>query len=267
MQPYFEATPGLLIAEEDIRRLILRGQASERIHLPRPVKLTRIVSALLALIVLSYAVLNAPALLIKTQYYVEHELLPQQSELPITPTAPPVPGSSTEPSAAPVPALDNNTIYIPRIEVIAPINWDIEGNDAHVLPSLQSGVVHLKGNAHPGEQGNVFIVGHSSALPWMKGNYKRIFALIPNLQIGDTITVVYNNMPLQYRVTGKKVVAPNDTSVLKNTDEAKLTLMTCVPIGTNLKRQIVEAEPVNPVLHSSTAPTTHSQTHTLPGAR
>lgn len=107
--------------------------------------------------------------------------------------------------------------------------------------ALQRGVVHLPGTALPGEKGNVFITGHSSFYPWDPGRYKDIFALLPKVQVGDVIEVFHDEKYLRYRVAETREVEPSATNVLAPTDDHRLTLMTCVPVGTALHRLIVTA--------------------------
>lgn len=101
---------------------------------------------------------------------------------------------------------------------------------------------HFPGSALPGEKGNVFITGHS-ALPQFADskNYRAIFTKLPTLEIGDVVNVQVENKNYQYVVQYKKIVDPNDLSVLSpiSKNAKNLTLMTCVPPGTNLKRIVV----------------------------
>ncbi len=98
------------------------------------------------------------------------------------------------------------------------------------------------GTAIPGEVGNAFITGHS-VLPQFNDpkNYRTIFTDLPSLEIGDTVYAKVDGKTYQYLVQYKKVVDPNDTSVLAPIAKGAktLTLMTCVPPGTSFKRLIV----------------------------
>jgi LPXTG-site transpeptidase (sortase) family protein len=143
-----------------------------------------------------------------------------------------------EPTIASIP---NNTIEILPIGVTAPILWDIPNTDDAVAKGLSQGVIQINGTAKPGEKGNVFITGHSSNYPWAKGNYNQIFALLDKLVIGDQIKVAYLDKTYLYTVFEKKVVLPSETSILNQTEDNRLTLMTCTPVGTNLKRLVVIA--------------------------
>lgn len=145
----------------------------------------------------------------------------------------------------------DNRIIIPSIGKNIPIqdissdnliqeNWQALEED--LQKGLQKGVVRYPGTAIPGQIGNVFITGHSSYYLWDPGKYKDVFALLHNVEIGDQITVFYEQKKFTYTVTEKKVVSPNDVDVLKQTDDKRLTLMTCTPIGTALNRLIIVAE-------------------------
>lgn len=69
-----------------------------------------------------------------------------------------------------------------------------------------------------------------------------IFYLLSKLEPGDKITLFYQNKPYIYTVNQKKIVNPKDLSYLQNkTTVPTLTLMTCYPPGTDLKRLIIVA--------------------------
>ena len=103
-------------------------------------------------------------------------------------------------------------------------------------------LAHFPGTALPGEVGNPFITGHS-VLPQFADpkNYRAIFTRLSDLEIGDDVYVEINGQKLHYVVQYSKVVHPRDLSVLApiSSTGRNLTLMTCVPPGTNLKRLVV----------------------------
>lgn len=140
--------------------------------------------------------------------------------------------------------LEDNHLFIPKIYVNAPIIWNSPSDEKTMLSNLQNGVVHYDGTALPDEKGNVFITGHSSYYAWDKGKYKTAFTLLPKLEKGDQIALAYNNHVYIYEVTEKIVVNPTDTWVLSPTSTPTLSLMTCIPIGTNLKRLIVRTKAI-----------------------
>ena len=143
----------------------------------------------------------------------------------------------------------DNYLFIPRLNISAPIrttsvpaldNWDVL--EKSIQDSLRDGVVRFPGTAQPGQKGNAFITGHSSYYPWDTGRYKDVFALLPEIEIDEEIIVFWNQQKYVYRVNHMHEVQPNETDVLKDVDSYQLTLMTCTPIGTALKRLIVTAE-------------------------
>ena len=147
----------------------------------------------------------------------------------------------------------DDRLIIPRIDQNIPIvrvssenliarDWGALENE--IQDALHDGVIHYPGTSLPGDSGNVVITGHSSYFPWDSGNFKDVFALLNDVIEGDNVVIYYNQKKYVYEVTDKKIVLPDDISVLKKTPSDQLTLITCYPIGTNLKRLIVTAKPV-----------------------
>ncbi|MCR4324595.1 MAG: sortase [Candidatus Curtissbacteria bacterium] len=101
---------------------------------------------------------------------------------------------------------------------------------------------HFPGSALPGELGNSFITGHS-VLPQFNDpeNYRTIFTKLPELEVGDDVYVEIEGQHLHFVVQYAKVVDPHDVSVLAPISQRghNLTLMTCVPPGTSIKRLVV----------------------------
>lgn len=139
----------------------------------------------------------------------------------------------------PIVKIDNNQFN--SIETL--VGKEFEGA---VQAGLQKGVIHYPGTAQPGQYGNFFVTGHSSYYPWDPGKYKDVFALLEKLEIGDTYYIYYNQKKYIYKITDRKEVYPNDVSVLDQPNDKKIaTLMTCVPVGTDLRRLILQAEEIN----------------------
>lgn len=142
-------------------------------------------------------------------------------------------------------------IVIPRINQNVPIvgvknenliarKWDdLEGD---IQKSLRNGVIHYPGTALPGDNGNVVLTGHSSYYAWDAGRFKDVFALLHQVKIGDKIVVYFNQKKFVYEVFNIKIVLPKDVDVLAQTQGEQLTLITCTPVGTNLKRLVVSAK-------------------------
>jgi LPXTG-site transpeptidase (sortase) family protein len=141
-------------------------------------------------------------------------------------------------------ALSNNYLYIPKLGIKAAINWEVAEADA--ISKLQTGVVHSAGTGLPGTDGNIFISGHSNYYWWDPGQYKTIFAILDNISNGDVIYVTYNNRLYTYSVVETLTVNPSDTYVMDKLSYPALSLMTCVPVGTDLHRFIVRAKQTSP---------------------
>lgn len=165
--------------------------------------------------------------------------------------------SSTKVQQKQIPALNleiaptDNRIIIPRINKNIPIikvssekliKRDWSGLEKDMQKALQSGVVHYPGTSLPGQTGNVVVTGHSSYFPWDAGRFKDVFALLHEVVEGDKIVVYFEQDKYVYEVTEVKVVLPEDIEVLKQTPDDRLTLITCTPVGTNLKRLIVTSK-------------------------
>ncbi|MFH0864171.1 MAG: sortase [Candidatus Gottesmanbacteria bacterium] len=109
--------------------------------------------------------------------------------------------------------------------------------------ALTKGVAHARGSSFPGELGNVFIFSHSSVNFYEAVRYNSIFYLLNKLEKGDEIDLYYKDKKFKYLVNEKKMVNSGDIQYLsgKNSDRT-VTLMTCWPPGTDLKRLIVIAD-------------------------
>lgn len=136
-----------------------------------------------------------------------------------------------------------NSICIPKIQTKAPIIYGSGATYSDVFDQLKDGVVHASGTALPGEQGNSFLIGHSNDYPWRAGNYKTVFALLDKLEVGDSFFTYRDGTRYEYTVTESFQVNPSELWVLDQPDEGSvMSLMTCWPPSTTLKRLIVKAE-------------------------
>jgi LPXTG-site transpeptidase (sortase) family protein len=145
------------------------------------------------------------------------------------------------------------TLNIPKLNIHAPVIYGSANDDTSFQKSLEHGVVHYSGTALPGEVGNVVIFGHSSNDWWEPGDYKFVFVLLDKLAVGDKIGIDYQSKRHYYVVTDMKVVEPNQTGVMAPTAVPTLTLITCTPPGTSLKRLVVRAREANPALQPAVA--------------
>lgn len=138
------------------------------------------------------------------------------------------------------------------------ISGDYKGLEKDIQSSLQEGIVHYPGTASPGEIGNVFLTGHSSNYAWAKGDYNDVLALANELVVGDRVTIYWEGKKYIYQVYDRMEVAPSETSVLKQSGNAYpsiMTLMTCTPVGTALRRLIVHSKQIYPEPALNTEPT------------
>lgn len=150
-----------------------------------------------------------------------------------------------------IPKLGKNIpIVRPGMDALMREDWTKFEKD--IQSALRGGVVHYPGSARPGQAGNFFVTGHSSYYPWDSGQYKDAFARLHELDAGDTYTVYYGGDRHTYRITKKYEVKPSDVSVLDQPSDKRIAmLMTCTPVGTTLRRLIVEAEEIDPATGSA----------------
>lgn len=105
-------------------------------------------------------------------------------------------------------------LSIPKISLSAIV---IEGTSRH---DLLLGPGHISNTAMPGDTGNAVITGHRDTF----------FRHIYELNKGDLVSVQRDGSLYRYEVTGKKIVSPDDLSVLRQSSDNRLTLITCYPI-------------------------------------
>jgi sortase A len=136
------------------------------------------------------------------------------------------------------------SINIASLSLSAPVVLNVDGNDKETyLAALENGVAHMKGTPLPGDPGNSVIFGHSSYYKDKPGNYKTIFATLNNLKVGDAIAIVRSGNTLNFAVTAKNIVNPDDVNVVSQDNSKKeLTLITCWPVNTTQQRLVITAE-------------------------
>ncbi len=139
------------------------------------------------------------------------------------------------------------SIVIPKIGAVAPVVAEVDPIDPqNYLAALKKGVAHAKGTAYPGNFGNTYIFAHSTDTFYNVGRYNAVFYLLGKLEKGDEIDIWYKEKRIKYEVTDKKVVDANAVQYLgKQGEWNTLTLQTCYPPGTTLKRLVIVANQVN----------------------
>lgn len=135
-------------------------------------------------------------------------------------------------------------LSIPKLKID---NATIETNSKNLSPDTMLG--HYSQTALPGEKGNVFVYGHS-AFPifYNPKDFRTIFSKLPELKIGDTFFLTYNEKIYNYEVIKKIILKPEEVSVYDSNPariygEVKtVTLFTCVPPGAKTYRLLVIAK-------------------------
>lgn len=133
-------------------------------------------------------------------------------------------------------------LSIPRVALDAVV---LHGSDTQ---TLRRGPGHLENTAFPGTVGNVVIAGHRDSF----------FRRLRDVSVGDDVFIDTTEGHFQYRVTSMHVVKAQDLSVLDQTGDATLTLITCYPfwvLGPAPDRFVVRAALVaNPSFATRSVP-------------
>lgn len=147
-------------------------------------------------------------------------------------------------SAANLPPGANYELFVPHIEVQAPVISPRGSGTAEILAALEDGVALYPGSEVPGSSGRAVMLGHSSRASWYRGGYATVFALLPALNSGDTIYIVGQGKKYTYKVFQKSVMSPNDTNalLLSEPNDSEIALITCYPIGSASERNVVQAK-------------------------
>lgn len=134
------------------------------------------------------------------------------------------------------------SLYIKRLNrevaILNPASREISDLDEALL----SGTVRHPDSAALGQNGNVFVLGHSSYLPQVLNKNFQAFNGIEDLEWGDIIEVTGENNVFVYRVEDVYEAKATDATVIPiRTDDRRLTLATCDSFGSVEDRFIVEA--------------------------
>jgi len=131
--------------------------------------------------------------------------------------------------------VNNYYLSIPKLKIF---NAEVK-----VGVELNKSLIHYPGLPHPGKIGNAVIFGHS-VLPafFNPKNYMTIFSTLPTIKKGEQILIDYDGIRYNYLIEELKEVSPNDPSILAQIyDDSYISLVTCVPPGTLLRRLVVTA--------------------------
>lgn len=161
-------------------------------------------------------------------------------------------GSSTETVAAelePAEVVAENvepvfpvSISIDRLNKTVPVLNPTSRTIADLDAALLDGVVRHPDSATLSQEGNVFILGHSSYLPNVMNPNFQAFNGIQDLEWGDTIELTTNKEVYEYRVEKVYRARAQDVTVPIADTGNMLTLATCNSFGSADDRYIVEAK-------------------------
>ncbi len=157
-----------------------------------------------------------------------------------------LPGSSSPPEPAPA-ALGVRPNAVAAIPVPTPgprsptritipainVDWPVVQGDS--WDELKQGIGHHVGSANPGERGNLILSGHNDV-------YGEPFRDLEKLDVGQEILVYAGSNAFRYVVKAKRVVSPNDLSVLAASRNPMITLITCTPYRVDTMRLVVMGE-------------------------
>ena len=103
------------------------------------------------------------------------------------------------------------------------------------LNKLEYGPGYILGTSLPGTGGNFAIAGHRTT-------YGAPFGNLDKTEVGDTILFQTNTNQYEYVITEVKIVSPEDTYVLGNFGDDRITLSTCHPKFSARQRLVVIGE-------------------------
>ncbi|MCB9810035.1 sortase [Candidatus Nomurabacteria bacterium] len=158
----------------------------------------------------------------------------------------------------PIEEIEEVEVAVENMEPVFPVKINIEkiGKTIPVLnPSsrtiadldaaLLDGVVRHPDSATLTQEGNVFILGHSSYLPKVFNKNFQAFNGIQDLAWGDIIEVYSEDKIYEYRVEKVYRASAQDVTVPIAGNGYHLTLATCNSFGSVDDRYIVEAKQID----------------------
>lgn len=120
-------------------------------------------------------------------------------------------------------------VIIPKIGVDMEL---FEGNAS----ALERGAWRLPQSRHPDLIGNTIITAHRYKY---RPPSSKTFYLLDKMEIGDTFIVHWNGGEYKYRIDKKEVRPASDFTMLTDTFDRRVTLITCDPLFSTANRLIV----------------------------
>jgi len=151
------------------------------------------------------------------------------------------------------PALNENRLYIPKINV------DIEtaATGSNEPSTISSGAVHRSPQSgNPKDGGNYVLAAHRFQLGLTPGQTKAKspFYHMDKLGAGDEIYVDYEGVRYAFKIVERKFVDPTAPEVEAKTDSDQLTLYSSELSGPAATREVVVAEPTGTIVWVNGAP-------------
>lgn len=108
-------------------------------------------------------------------------------------------------------------LEIPSIKLSQGI---VEGTEDEIL---QYYIGHFEETVAPGEKGNFALAGHSYS------DFSEAFINLKDVEIDDEVIVKTREAEFTYKINDTFVVTPDVVSVLDDTEDETITLITCTP--------------------------------------
>jgi LPXTG-site transpeptidase (sortase) family protein len=126
------------------------------------------------------------------------------------------------------------------------VNSSIENPTSRAISVLDDallrGVVRFPGSGLLGDDGNMFLFGHSSSLPVVRNPAFKIFTRLSELKEGQTVRVQSKTHEYVYRVTSVRMAPASEIKVEFANGRPTLTIITCNSFGSKDDRYVVEAD-------------------------
>jgi sortase A len=167
----------------------------------------------------------------------------------VPPNPPPGPTAETPPERSGTPP---TRLVIPAINLdspVVPVGWktEEEGSNSYTTWEVADYAVGWhETSAYPGQVGNIVLAGHHN----IRGE---VFRYLVNLEPGNEVQLYAGEEPYNYTVTQKLILREKDmpeevrlqnAQWISETQDERLTLVTCWPYTNNTHRVIVVAYPM-----------------------
>lgn len=134
-------------------------------------------------------------------------------------------------------------LIIPKIGVNTKITLNVDPFDSKSYQkALSQGVAHTIGTSTPADGNNTVLFAHSSDNFYNANRFNAVFYLLNKLSIKDEIFVIQDSKIYKFSVKKNLIVEPSQLEFMEQKQENTLTLITCWPPGTTLKRRVIVAQ-------------------------